>query len=242
MIIGNEAAVSLLRSCLSSRKPCLVYGLKGVGKQTAIRNLLDTDGVSYHSICGNDDIQTVKEALSTSIFSGNTSEYLVVDDADLLSEAAQDAMLKSVEEDAKNLPVILICHNLGMMSEALMSRFAFIVRFAPLSPEHLNCNPTDLAYMASQGSYSQYNRAKQINWGPLEEIFKGDWTKNVLTSLTKSCLEANPDSDYLSCISGYFRYHARLAQDLRLYDLASSILSTPSINLETHVLSCAIGD
>lgn len=68
---------------------------------------------------------------------GSPVKVILVDDADRLSEPAQDALLKLSEEPPDSLIIVLICYDLGFLQPALASRIRVEFRCYPTSTNEI---------------------------------------------------------------------------------------------------------
>lgn len=69
---------------------------------------------------------------------GSPVKVILVDDADRLSEPAQDALLKLTEEPPESLIVVLICYDSGFLQPALASRIRAEFRLNPVSLKEMH--------------------------------------------------------------------------------------------------------
>jgi len=65
------------------------------------------------------------------------NRYVMVDDAHLLTEAAQDAYLKLLEEPGLHSCIAFVVPDEGLLQPAIQSRFRCMVRWQPLSPAEM---------------------------------------------------------------------------------------------------------
>ena len=115
------------------RSLCLT-GPTHLGKATFLREALA--GVSETDLfIGETGIDSAREAVEfckTHPLS-SPNRYVIVDDAHLLTEAAQDAYLKLLEEHGSHTCVTFVVPDEGYLQPAILSRFRSIFRWRPLS-------------------------------------------------------------------------------------------------------------
>jgi len=237
MIIGNEAAQSLLRGFLSKKKSVFIHGIKGVGKQTSVSHALSDLNYLETRIQGSQDIVSIKEAIGNLDYRRDIHEYAVIDDAELLSEPAQDIFLKCLEEYQDGVSFILICSNPGVLSDALKSRFSHRLVFHPIPPEAFNVSVDSIPYVVSRGSFARFQYAKKIDWNTWENLIQGDFESNIVSSSLKSLIPSHPEPEYVDCLASYFGHISRRLYDARFSVLSSRLISTPAINIENHLIS-----
>ena len=142
-VIGQDNAIKFLENSIKENKVHHAYifsGDRGVGKTTMARifakelgtNLEDIYEINAASSTGIDNIREIEENLNTTSFSSKYKIY-ILDEAHMLSKAAFNALLKTLEEPPKNvifilattekeklLPTILSrCHNINFLSPNL---------------------------------------------------------------------------------------------------------------------------
>lgn len=118
----------------------LLYGPRGVGVTTIAMKFADevTHGAPTHVIAPIDDkditieqIRTLYDETKTVTTSGRA---IIIDDAERMGIAAQNALLKLLEEPPHNVYFILVCHDLQRLLPTILSRAqTFDVR--PVSQE-----------------------------------------------------------------------------------------------------------
>lgn len=102
----------------------VVSGESGIGKKTAILQSLPSAAVNV-VVAEKATITLEQMRESTKHFhlrSGSSQEYLVIDDAHLLSTAAQNSLLKTLEELPSHVTVIMITHQPHLLLSTIQSR------------------------------------------------------------------------------------------------------------------------
>lgn len=105
------------------------------------------------------DIDTVRDALRRLSQSAVRGKIVcLIDDADALSTASQNALLKTLEEPSRNTVIVLIAHELSSLLPTVRSR-ATVLQFWGTSPA-----PSDdvLAYVKQLASTSSVERLKAV--------------------------------------------------------------------------------
>jgi DNA polymerase III delta prime subunit len=109
----------------------LLHGTSGLGKTTIARALCEEIGCDYLFVKGSDEngIDTfrnkIKNYASTVSFSGGR-KVIIIDEADKLTAAAQDALRGGIEEVASNCSFIFTCNHKSRLTENIQSRFSAI--------------------------------------------------------------------------------------------------------------------
>lgn len=83
-----------------------------------------------------DGVRQVSEFCMLSPFRGQ-HRVILIDNVELLSEPAQDALLKITEEPRPGIKLILISNDLGHLQPPLRSRIRNIVRWVPLNDDEM---------------------------------------------------------------------------------------------------------
>lgn len=107
-VLGQDKAVDSLRKALKAKRgrAFILTGPSGTGKTTLGRiiarevgctpgNLMEVDGASSTGI---DEMRRVSEALLYSGLGGSATKVAIIDEAHMLSKAAWNSLLKSIEE------------------------------------------------------------------------------------------------------------------------------------------------
>jgi len=149
-IIGHEKQCKYLQRVLESDKAAHAYcfsGPKGLGKLSIakefVAHLLNLESeklqtspnVTIVEGCkgekglkgsiGVEEIRALKQTLSLSTFGGGW-KVAIIDGADKMTGAAQNALLKTLEEPTAQTILILVSHNSDLLLETIKSRVATI--------------------------------------------------------------------------------------------------------------------
>ncbi len=120
-------------------------------KQTAAGTNPDIISISAEgkASVGVDKIRVLADALSLRTFHGG-KRVVIMEDADLLTVQAQNALLKIIEEPPADTVFLLLCRRSSMMLRTIISRTQ-VLKLAPLSLEVLkriipSCSEFEYAY------------------------------------------------------------------------------------------------
>lgn len=144
MILGHEAIRDRLRRAVEKRCAAQTYlfvGPESVGKLSVAldfaRRLSGDDSLSDCSVIRSErveekgkvkempiSVKMIREATRALGLSGRngTRTILIVDDAHKMSEGAQNAFLKTLEEPLPGVTIILVTHNEGGVLSTILSR------------------------------------------------------------------------------------------------------------------------
>ena len=158
--IGQEKAQSFLEKSINSGKIAQTYiflGLSDLGKNTMAlafaRNLLLSDKNFKGDLKGvNSDLHILKKEEDKKLISIeqtrdfirqlglssflNSYKIAIIKEADLLSNEAKSALLKTLEEPKEKVIIILLLRDLNEMPETIISR-AQVLRFYPVSSDFI---------------------------------------------------------------------------------------------------------
>lgn len=250
---GNETAKGRVLPCLSTKsrlRTVLLTGPDHLGKKTwAEETLSSMSGPDFLLV--EDGIDSVREAVTFSSMAASHSGFrsILVDQADKLSDAAQDALLKLCEEPPGDLRVILISRDEGLLPPALLSRVRKVVRWSPLSWDDM------LAFGSSVGAdevslrmcYGRPGLWSVVSSSPgliglRESVLNVKSTDPATAPIPEpiKSLKSGP-SPARDAVCLVLEEAARsLAMDghgrsaLPFFTLASSLSRTPSLNAEVH--------
>ena len=147
-IAGQSAFVSDAKGWLSTEKwprAVLLHGSSGTGKSTAAKVMLREkmgdffDPMNYIIINASDDrgieyIRNQLKSMSAVKAVGTPHRGIIVDEADGLTPAAQDALRGIMEQYADNVIYIFTANDLSKIRPAIQSR-CLVYEFKPISPE-----------------------------------------------------------------------------------------------------------
>ena len=215
-IIGNEDKVNILKEALNSNNISHAYlfeGAKGVGKKTIAeefaKSILKCDNLGsspdYKYIKRFEDkkdilVDQIRKEIIDDIYiipaSGDKKIY-IIDDAEFLNTASQNALLKTLEEPPKYAVIILIASNLNTFLPTILSR-VYKISFNPVNEDKLQeyiLNKYNIKLSQDVLKYlnGSIGLAKEIVENNLENKFKlidelyvCIEQKDEITSLTKS--------------------------------------------------------
>ena len=147
-IAGQSAFVFDAKGWLSTEKwprAVLLHGSSGTGKSTAAKVMLREkmgdffDPMNYIIINASDDrgieyIRNQLKSMSAVKAVGTPHRGIIVDEADGLTPAAQDALRGIMEQYADNVIYIFTANDLSKIRPAIQSR-CLVYEFKPISPE-----------------------------------------------------------------------------------------------------------
>ncbi|KAM0682084.1 Subunit of heteropentameric Replication factor C (RF-C) [Mitosporidium daphniae] len=135
----------------SGRLPHLLfYGPPGTGKTTAVQAIIRR---LFGSLCESNvlelnasderGIDVVRNQIKSFVSSRNmfrdsncSLKIVILDEADAMTNAAQDALRRIIEKYVQHARFFIICNDIGKVSGAIQSR-CMLFRFAPLLPEQM---------------------------------------------------------------------------------------------------------
>ncbi len=165
-IVGHKEVINNLKSIIKSGKVSNAYlfcGIKGIGKSQVAKEFAKSilclnpiDGMycnkceSCKTFLSSSDIVTLeseegvikvdairslcKETMLKPTIS--TRRVFIINDADLMNDSSQNALLKSLEEPPKYATIILIAANKSMLKKTILSR-CVTIDFHPLNKDEL---------------------------------------------------------------------------------------------------------
>jgi len=147
-IAGQHAFVSDAKGWHSTGKwprAVLLHGMQGTGKSSAAKVMLREkmgdffDPMNYIIVNASDDrgleyIRNQLKQMSAVKAVGTDRRGIIVDEADGLTPAAQDALRGIMEQYADNVIYIFTCNDLSKIKPAIQSR-CLVYEFKPISPE-----------------------------------------------------------------------------------------------------------
>lgn len=104
----------------------------------------------------------LKNAFDKTIYKSDKPHVVIIDDADKMSEAAQDRLLKTLEDGSEHSTVLLVCHD--RPSDTIMSRCG-LLRFPEIGTESIRDffggKINETALMGCKGAPGRYVRLSQ---------------------------------------------------------------------------------
>lgn len=104
----------------------------------------------------------LKNAFDKTIYKSDKPHVVIIDDADKMSEAAQDRLLKTLEDGSEHSTVLLVCHD--RPADTIMSRCE-LLRFPEISTESIRDffggKINETALMGCKGAPGRYVRLSQ---------------------------------------------------------------------------------
>lgn len=250
-IFGNLAQQAAFLTLLRSGQQVLcLEGDQHLGKSSFLRDVvpeLVPNEDMLMAADGSAGVHEAREFASTEPVSGDF-KVLAIADVDRLSDPAQDAYLKLLEEPPPRLRVVMTALDLGWLHPALRSRVRRTVRWAPLAETEMQSfaatiEPADPELLAMvKGHPGIYSRAHG------KQAYK-DLFHSVLTYVSghgdpfmdppPAVLEKMSNADDRSVIAHLCRFAALSsggsAKHVRaVLVFCSTIASVPSANAQLH--------
>ncbi len=227
-IAGQTAFVSDAmgwRDSGSWPRAVLLHGMQGTGKSTAAKVMLREkmgdffDPMNYIIVNASDDrgldyIRNQLKQMSAVKAVGTDRRGIIVDEADGLTPAAQDALRGIMEEYAENVFYIFTCNEISKIKPAIQSR-CLVYEFKPISPEDgakrllrlFNERLPNLSDDVVTSWHNTFMRLMKFTGGDMRSaiaimVSQGD---SPLTSLQKRLSDGgNPSQAALAAISGEY--------------------------------------
>lgn len=239
------------------RSLCL-SGPSHLGKATFLKETLSGFVTETDLFIGETSIDSAREAVEfckTHPLS-SPNRYVIIDDAHLLTEAAQDAYLKILEDPGTHACVIFVVPDEGFLQPAIHSRFRSFIRFRPLGLTDIRafavaCGAGDesRAIMLCGGRPGLFSAMFGEDGGSKHvELYDiliraYDGKASLLLDSTPSVVKEAKDPIKRECVAHICR-EAALAvlktknvsydQITRLLRYSSLLISTPAANAEIH--------
>ena len=140
-IIGHEEQIEMLKGSLKTKSISHAYlfsGKKGIGKCTVAfefaKGILNTDNLAscpdFKYICKNEEkrdlvIEQIRKEIIDDVYiapASSQKKVYIIDDAESINIAAQNALLKTLEEPPKYIVIILIAQNVNILLTTILSR------------------------------------------------------------------------------------------------------------------------
>lgn len=176
MVFGNPGPQNIFKNWIKHNpKSILLTGPKSIGKHLFAKeylNIIDPNLCFYVDL----KIQSVRDSIEFSNYLSNSRRFILIDDVELLTQAAQDSLLKTLEENVEST-FLLISHNQDLLSPALFSRFDVKIGFNLLSEDNM------LEFIESIGEIDEF--AKSVSRGR-PGIYKTIYKRKEFEELFKS--------------------------------------------------------
>ena len=150
-ILGNEKNKQILQKSIQNNTISHSYmfvGIQGIGKKIIAKEFaknilcLNTDNNPDFSIIGPDgnsikieQIRELQKKIQEKPIISNNKVY-IIDDADMMTQEAQNCLLKTLEEPPEYATIILIGSNENLFLPTIKSR-CMILHFEPISNENI---------------------------------------------------------------------------------------------------------
>ena len=150
-ILGNEKNKQILQKSIQNNTISHSYmfvGIQGIGKKIIAKEFakkilcLNTDNNPDFSIIGPDgnsikieQIRELQKNIQEKPIISNNKVY-IIDDADMMTQEAQNCLLKTLEEPPEYATIILIASNENLFLPTTKSR-CMILHFEPISNENI---------------------------------------------------------------------------------------------------------
>ena len=234
-------------------------GPSHVGKATFLRETLSELVSESDLLIADTKIESAREAVEfckTQPLTGQ-NRYVIVDDAHRMTEAAQDAYLKLLEEPGDHSCVIFVVPDEGLLQPAIQSRFRHLMKWKPLSLGEMRnfaiafgSGEDSKALMLCNGRPGLFHAMFEDEGGTkhveLHEIlmraFEG---QNILLDSVPDAIKEAKEPLQRECVAHICRAAAltvykfkkpAIDQVTALLRYSSLLLSVPSANAEIHWL------
>ncbi len=198
----------------------LLHGMQGTGKSSAAKVILREkmgdyfDPMNYIIVNASDDrgldyIRNQLKQMSAVKAVGTDKRGIIVDEADGLTPAAQDALRGIMEEYADNVIYIFTCNEISKIKPAIQSR-CLVYEFKPISPEDgaerlKNIFYPQTHYQQTTRCIEAYMRLMKYTGGDMRSAIAIAEMHTSMDSLTDSLSDGgNPSQAALAAISGEF--------------------------------------
>lgn len=178
----TEALEELNKLAKSHRQSIIIEGPVGSGKSWLSKEFANIVGVSdYMTVAPK--VAELREALDSSSALG-TEVVLSIENLDLGVAAASYTLLKSLEEPAPNVYIIITCRNMQLLPDTIMSRSAIITVGPPTN--------NDIDLYGEQKDRLKFNNVKErLVWQCVRSFTDADSVLNM----------ANDEIDYYESLS-----------------------------------------
>ncbi len=238
-VVGQQDVVERLRSYVTTRAlPHLLFtGSAGVGKTTCAVALAremfgDTWNMNFRELNASDERgidvvrNQIKQFARTAPLGDATSKILFLDEADALTQDAQAALRRTMENYAETCRFVLSCNYSSKIIDPIQSRCA-IYRFRPLTDEAISEEMARIAkkegITIDEGAYlaiayvSLGDMRKAINALQGAAIVSDHVTAENIYAITSNAKPEEITSLLSRCLEGEFETAERMLHAL-MYD------------------------
>lgn len=238
MIFGNQNNQNVFDNLFSKKwRFIILNGYKGIGKHSFIREYLE-DKIYDINLLFVDNINNDEITELNNSYESNQYRLIIVDQADHISEPAQDSLLK-ITEELNYIRFIFITNDWKVLLPPLQSRIDYLFHWQKLNDQEMN------SFIESQ-NYSNYEEIFKLAQGiPLiystliestEYVsFYHQLSKIDLFEVPDLILSLKPDQEIPRyVISHLIRLVAKRQHSIPLLNLAATLIRNPSINPELY--------
>lgn len=175
LLMNKVTDLQVQARCSNRGASMVLLGKKGMGKRQVSERIAASDlGIEpgqlpscplYTLLEPEAGIITgdmLNNAFDKTIYKSDRPHVVVIDDADKMSEAAQDRLLKTLEDGSEHSTVLLVCHK--RPADTIMSRCG-ILRFPEIDTDSIRNffggNINETALMGCKGAPGRYVRLSQ---------------------------------------------------------------------------------
>lgn len=218
LLMNRTTDLQVQARCNSRGASMVLLGEKGMGKRQVSERIAASDlGIEpsqllscplYTLLEPEAGIITggmLNDAFDKTIYKSDRPHVVVIDDADKMSEAAQDRLLKTLEDGSEHSTVLLVCHE--RPADTILSRCG-ILRFPEIDTDTIRNffggNTNETALMGCKGAPGRYVRLSQDEkylkeTGNIMKVLLTAEGKNVLHHVLEAghCLKEK-DSDSIA--------------------------------------------
>ncbi len=122
-LVLHDSTTKIISDIISRPGFYILQGPSGIGKKTALLNQITPSPVELISPDGKSiKVETVKRIAHTLSLRADAGFYVIIDDADLLTDQAQNALLKTLEELPDNVSIIMVVSFADKLLPTIRSR------------------------------------------------------------------------------------------------------------------------
>lgn len=254
-IFGNLKAQQKTKSVLDSSEHSIIIlsGNSGLGKFSYLKQIVDEIIEESDVFISDSSISNIRESiefLSTNpVFSSN--RVVIINNADNMMPAAQDACLKICEEPPDYAKIFLICTDEQLLSQALLSRVQENIYWSLLSNDEMTefissyeLTSVDLKSICIPGLYKtilQNSYLNQLN-DCIDEVLNLDDTNSIFK--VPDCIKKIPNKSCSEREAASYVIRRSAIHSLSFIsdrkkakpflDFSSVLLRFPSANAELH--------